>query len=323
VRVAYGYHHADAGQAAAIQEGWNRTSGDVVAWLNADDFYFRNALDRVAAVFEEQPHVDVVYGHAVHVSAECDFLAYFPAIDPDPRSLMSGCTISQPSCFVRRRAMERVGGLNTALHYTMDWDLWLKLYRAECRFAFLDAPLSAVRVHPATKTMSGAAARYHEIGSLLVGAGASAFSRLRTLLSYYAYDLQNRRADVSGRVKYALMSLVSGAHRVVRARTPRVIQGIECWTNLVHGDCRVDLPWYRDGSTADITVVSDRPIDLSFSSGRSTGTLEADGSTRVVFQGGEILGHRYSGRVPLSDRTLSVDLSAGRSPWRLLRLNAI
>jgi len=67
VAVAYGYHRADAGQAAAIQEGWNNTHGQIVAWLNADDYYFPGALDRVAAVFDAQPDVDVVFGHAVHV----------------------------------------------------------------------------------------------------------------------------------------------------------------------------------------------------------------------------------------------------------------
>jgi lipopolysaccharide transport system permease protein len=50
----------------------------------------------------------------MRVSAEDDFLSYFPAIDPDPRSLTRGCIICQPSCFVRRRAIERVGGLDTA-----------------------------------------------------------------------------------------------------------------------------------------------------------------------------------------------------------------
>jgi glycosyltransferase involved in cell wall biosynthesis len=323
VRVSYGYHHEDAGQAAAIQDGWNHTSGDVVAWLNVDDFYFPNALDRVAAVFEAQPEVDVVYGHAVHVSAACDFLSYFPAIDPDPRSLTRGCTISQPSCFVRRRAMECVGGLNTALHYTMDWDLWFRLYRAGCRFAFLDAPLSVVRVHAATKTMSRAFDRYREIDSLLAVAGGSFVSRMGTLLSFYEYDLQNRRTGLGDRMTYTFLSLMTHAYHRVRPRRARVIHGIECWTNLVRGACRVDVPWYGRGSTADITVVSDTPIDLAFTSEGSRGTLEAHGPTGVVFQGAEIRGYQYSGRVPLRDHKLSVGLSAGRSSWRLLRVNAV
>jgi hypothetical protein len=297
--------------------------GDVLAWLNVDDFYFPNALDRVAAVFEAQPDVDVVYGHAVHVSAACDFLSYFPAIDPDPRSLTRGCTISQPSCFVRRRAMERVGGLNTALHYTMDWDLWFRLYRAGCRFAFLDAPLSVVRVHAATKTMSRAFDRYREIGSLLAVAGGSFLSRMGTLLSFYEYDLQHRRTGLADRMTYALLSLMTHAYRRVRPRRARVIHGIECWTNLVRGACRVDVPWYGRGSTADITVVSDTPIDLAFTSEGSRGTLEAHGPTGVVFQGAEIRGYQYSGRVRLRDHMLSLGLSAGRSRWRLLRVNAV
>jgi glycosyl transferase family 2 len=322
VRAAYGYHHADAGQAAAIQDGWNQTSGGIVAWLNADDFYFPNALDCVAAMFEARPDVDVVFGHAVHVSAEGDFLSYFPAIDPDPRSLTRGCVICQPSCFVRRRAMERVGGLDTALHYTMDWDLWLRLYRAGCRFAFMDAPLSAVRVHAATKTMSRAPARYREIRSLLARAGISWFGRLRTLGSFYAYDLENRRTGLPDRVIHGLTSTASRAYRRLRARRSRVVQGIECWTNLVRGDCRVDVPWFGGGSTADITVISDRPIDLAFAAGSSNGTLDARGSTGVAFQGATIRGHQYTGRVPVVDRRLSIGLSAAPSPWRLLRMSA-
>lgn len=321
LRVAYGYHHADAGQAAAIQEGWNQTSGDVVGWLNVDDFYFPNALDRVADVFAARPEVDVVFGHAVHASADGDFLTYFPAIDPDPRSLTQGCTICQPSCFVRRQAMERVGGLDAALHYTMDWDLWLRLYRAGCRFEFLDAPLSVVRVHAATKTMSRTPDRYREIGALLTRAGARSFSRARALLSFYAYDLQNRRTGFSDRAMHRAISLMSAAWRRLRARPPTIIQGIQCWTNLVRGECRVDLPRFGDDSMADITVVADRPVDLTFAVDGDRGTLDANGRVAVVFNGEEIQGHRYSGRVPLHDRVLSVTLR-GACPWRLLRVNA-
>jgi glycosyltransferase involved in cell wall biosynthesis len=44
--IHYAYHHSDAGQSAAIQEGWDNTSGDVVAWLNADDYYFPTDIPR-------------------------------------------------------------------------------------------------------------------------------------------------------------------------------------------------------------------------------------------------------------------------------------
>ena len=161
--VHYAYYHSDSGQAAAIQEGWNNTSGDIVAWLNADDYYFPDALAKVRQVFVDRPDIDVVYGHGVHVSANGSFEMYFPAISDNLALLARGCIICQPSCFVRRTAMEKVGGLNVTLHYAMDWDLWLRLLHAGCSFYFLDEILSAVRIHSTTKTLSGAKQRYQEI----------------------------------------------------------------------------------------------------------------------------------------------------------------
>lgn len=320
VPVAYGYHRRDGGQAAAIHDGWAHTSGDIVAWLNVDDFYFRHALDRVAAVFEAQRDVDVVYGHAVHVSEDGDFLGYFPAIDTNPQSLTRGCSVCQPACFVRRRAIEQVGGVNTALHYTMDWDLWLRLHRAGCRFAFLDAPLAVVRIHAATKTMSRAPQRYREIAALLKGAGVSSTSRARTLAAFYRYDLQQRRSSAFDRVAYGLMSFIASLRR--RTSSPLVVRGIECWTNQVHGRCRVELPWFGDASDASITVTTDRPVDLAFESGPRAGALATDGTVKLRHDGEDVQGHRYVGRVPIEDGTLSVSLSAERAPWRLLRMRA-
>ena len=70
----------DAGQAAAIEEGIKAIEGDAVGWLNADDYYFPGALARVAACFEADPKLDVVYGDAIHVTEAGFFLSYFPPI---------------------------------------------------------------------------------------------------------------------------------------------------------------------------------------------------------------------------------------------------
>jgi hypothetical protein len=319
-RTAYGYHRSDEGQAAAIQEGWNQTAGEVVGWLNADDYYFRSALERVADVFATRPEVDVVFGHAVHVSADGDFLTYFPAIDPEPGSLTRGCSICQPSCFVRRRAMECVGGLDERLQFTMDWDFWLRLYHAGSRFAFVDAPLSAVRVHPAMKTLSRAPRRYREIADLLTEAGVSSASRCRTLLNFYRYDLQNCRTRLFDRATYEALTVAWRAYRRFNPRRSRMIGGVECWTNMVRSECQIALPWYGQESAIDVNVITDRPIDLTYASGGADGALLERGSTRVVFQGAETSGYLYAGRIPMtSGDGLVFRLNANGSPWRLLR----
>ncbi len=87
--------------------------------------------------------------------------------------------------------MERVGGLNTALHYTMDWDFWLRFYHANCSFYFLNELISAVRVYPDTKTLSGSDERYREIQDIL-RANVSWTYRKMSLLGFRYYDLVNR-----------------------------------------------------------------------------------------------------------------------------------
>ncbi|MBW2354289.1 MAG: glycosyltransferase, partial [Deltaproteobacteria bacterium] len=109
----------DSGQAGAIREGMKKVQGDVVCWLNADDYYFPGTLSRVAALFERDPGLDVVYGDAIHVTPEGFFLSYFPAIQEfDARDLTRSCFICQPACFVRCGAYEEVDGVDPSLHYT-------------------------------------------------------------------------------------------------------------------------------------------------------------------------------------------------------------
>ena len=128
------------------------------------------------------------------------------------------------------------------------------LFRAGCRFAFLDAPLSVVRVHAATKTMSRASDRYREIGALLIAAGGPSLKRLGTLLSFYEYDLQNLDAELSG--PDDAHPAVAGLSRLP-SRPSASGEGDSrhrVLDDLVRGECRVDLPWYGDGANVDITV---------------------------------------------------------------------
>lgn len=194
--ITYQYHHADDGQAAAIQEGWNNTQGEIVAWLNADDYYSPDTLAKVAEIFRSRLDIDVVYGHAAYVDAAGNFQQYFPAISDNPALLPRNCIICQPSCFVRRAAMERIGGLNTQLHYVMDWDLWVRLYTAGYKFYFLDAVLSVVRIYPTTKTLSGSKKRFQEIDAILK-LHTSWFYRKIAWLGFLTDEYKNNRKNLT------------------------------------------------------------------------------------------------------------------------------
>jgi Glycosyl transferase family 2 len=165
--IRYRRHGPDGGQAAAICEGWAQSDAEILGWLNADDLLFPGALSTVARLFEAHPEVDVVYGHSAICDERMCMTGYHWAVSPPGPSLRLGCNISQPSCFFRRAAYEAAGGLDGHLHYTMDWDLWLRFDDQGSRFLFVEEPLSAVFWGKGTKTSGFNAARRRELSRLI------------------------------------------------------------------------------------------------------------------------------------------------------------
>lgn len=186
--LAYCRHGPDAGQAAAIQEGWDKTCGEILAWLCADDYFFPDTIESVRNIFIAHPEVDVVFGDSVFVNEAGHFLGYFPSISENPSSLLKGCTLSQPACFVRRSAVDSAGGLNQDLHYIMDWDLWTRLYLNGAKFQYLQKPLAVVRMHRETKTSSRSQRRFIEIARHL-WRHTSPLNTFKSLIGFYCQDL--------------------------------------------------------------------------------------------------------------------------------------
>ncbi|MCB2113154.1 MAG: glycosyltransferase [Parvularculaceae bacterium] len=164
---AYRRHGPDAGQSAAIIEGWEKTGGEILGWLNADDFLFPGAIEKARAEFLSAADVDVVAGHSAICDEKGRMTGYHWAVAPPDENLRAGCVISQPSCFFRRDAYEKAGGLDRDLHYTMDWDLWLRLLESGARFRFIDEALSVVYWGAGTKTLGLNAARRRELFRLI------------------------------------------------------------------------------------------------------------------------------------------------------------
>lgn len=150
---AYRRHAPDAGQSAAIAEGWKALDGDILHWLNVDDALLPGALASVTRAFEANPEADIVYGHSIVLDGEGALRGAHPAVEPDRLAdLPRDCVISQPSCFARRTAVERAGGLDNRFHYVMDWDLWTRLHANGAQFHFVNEFLSQVVWGPDTKT---------------------------------------------------------------------------------------------------------------------------------------------------------------------------
>lgn len=143
----------DMGQAHAINVGFARTRGDVMAYLNADDLLLPGSLHRVARFFGKYPEVDVVYGHRILINDRNEEIGRWILPRHDGRVLRVADFVPQETLFWRREIWNRTGGaLDERLGFAMDWDLLLRFQHASARFVRLNSFLGAFRVHDAQKT---------------------------------------------------------------------------------------------------------------------------------------------------------------------------
>jgi glycosyltransferase involved in cell wall biosynthesis len=132
-RIAYWESEPDRGQSHAINKGFERATGDVVGWINSDDYYLPGALAAAAAAFEANPGTEWVCGACRYLSADGSLdRVWRPNLPRGPRAAWAyePWYVPQASSFWRRAALERVGGLREDFHYAMDVDLGLRLARA-------------------------------------------------------------------------------------------------------------------------------------------------------------------------------------------------
>ncbi len=144
----------DGGQADAINLGLRACTGDVVAYLNSDDVYYRGALAAAAAYFQSQPGCLALYGRAHHLHADGSIMEEYPTEPWDYDRLLDTCFLCQPAVFWRREVMERFGVMDDTLRYALDYEYWLRVGR-EIPFHYLDTHfLAGSRLHEDTKTLS-------------------------------------------------------------------------------------------------------------------------------------------------------------------------
>ncbi len=157
-RLAYWVSESDDGQADAINKGWRRATGSILAWLNSDDLYEPGAISTVVHFLQNHPEVAVVYGKYLRIDEYGNSLPMDgakPRVPPqiDMRHWLTSweCPISQPSTFIRKEIIERVGMLDPSLQFALDVDLWVRIALV-ADFGYVPTVLSRARMHPAAKS---------------------------------------------------------------------------------------------------------------------------------------------------------------------------
>ena len=138
----------DRGQSDAINKGFLRARGELMGWLNADDYYLPASLEAIARAAREHPEADVIYGDCVFVDAEGRILRSKVEHEFDRSVLMYfGCYIPSTSTFFRRRVIEWGALLDCDYRVCMDFEYFARLAHAGFRFHYVPRIVAAFRWH--------------------------------------------------------------------------------------------------------------------------------------------------------------------------------
>lgn len=145
------YTEPDSGISQAVNRGWARSHGEILAWIGSDDLYRPGAVAAAVAALSAQPEVSAVYGNCDVINAQSRVVGRIVSGPFDRGRLLGWNYLAQPAVFMRRTALAQAGWLDESLFNVMDHDLWIKLIR-QGNMAYEPMTWAAVRVHNQTVT---------------------------------------------------------------------------------------------------------------------------------------------------------------------------
>lgn len=146
----------DGGQSDAINKGWKRSTGEVLGWINSDDWYVPGALLTVGRKFATEADCRWLICSVDNYWANGDFQKRTVA---GFKSLVATLgredyRLHQPGMFWRREIYEALGGLDRSLHYSFDHEYWIRFLLKGYRPVCVDEVVVNFRLHQQSKTQS-------------------------------------------------------------------------------------------------------------------------------------------------------------------------
>src|SRR5262245_37299930 len=142
----------DTGQGSAINRGFTRIDGEIMAYLNSDDILLPGALAYVAQTLQDKSDIDIIYGHRIFIDEDGLGIGRWVLPPHDRKTLKWADYIPQETMFWRRRVWEKLGPLDESFHYAIDWDFALRAQAAGFRFKRVPRFLACFRVHAKQKS---------------------------------------------------------------------------------------------------------------------------------------------------------------------------
>lgn len=140
----------DKGQTDAINQGFKIAYGNILAWINSDDYFLPGSFQKIINTFNEE-EIDFLYGDCFKIYPNKQTLSK-PNCEETWKTLLSrGGSFEQQATFFTKKITEQVGYLDESLHYCMDYDLWIKIFQIG-KIKYLPEALAAFRIWQDSKT---------------------------------------------------------------------------------------------------------------------------------------------------------------------------
>ncbi len=154
----------DKGQVDALNQALIKTTGDIIAYINSDDYYFPNSLKKILTYFNTHPQKEWLVGNCQVSDKKFNWTFWLKHIWPIQifkSALLVFNTINQPSVFLRRKLVDKVGLFNSDYQYAFDYDYWLRCQKHSLPGRLYDN-LSVFRIQPNSKGNTGYQKQFKE-----------------------------------------------------------------------------------------------------------------------------------------------------------------
>jgi len=154
-KLSWWVSEKDKGQTDAINKGFNRAKGEILAWINSDDTYNPGAVGEAVKYLVNHPEVALVYADCNFIDEEDRIIGKFNSAQTDIRRLRRGYVhIPQQTMFFRAKYWKELGPLDPSFYFAMDYDLWTRI-AAHAPFKYLAGKTWAnFRLHTSGKTIA-------------------------------------------------------------------------------------------------------------------------------------------------------------------------
>jgi glycosyltransferase involved in cell wall biosynthesis len=145
----------DRGQGDALNKGFQRAQGDIIGWLNSDDFYLKDCFKHVVGAFQGEPRPDVVYGDYIWINEISGIYQVRREISFSGFVLLHNRVnyiCSSGGLFIARRIIDDGYLLDPDYYMAMDYEYYLRLFRGGYRFSHSPQIMGALRLHESCKT---------------------------------------------------------------------------------------------------------------------------------------------------------------------------